>query len=135
MASEPKTRPTNASVADFLDAVEHPGRREDGKVIAAMLAEVSGERPVMWGPGIVGYGVYKGPTGDWPIIGFSPRTANLVVYLMPGFEDRADLMARLGKHRIGRSCLYLNRLSDVDQGVLRELATVSVRHMREMYPS
>lgn len=135
MASEPKTKPTDASVADFLDAVEHPGRREDGKTVAAMMAEVSGETPVMWGPSIVGYGSYKGPTGDWPRIGFSPRKANLVLYMMPGFEAQADLLGRLGKHKIGASCLYLNRLADVDMGVLRELASASLRMMREKYPA
>lgn len=134
MPTEPKTRPTNASVADFLDAVEHPGRREDGKVVAAMMAEISGEKAVMWGPGIVGYGSYKGPTGDWPRIGFSPRKANLVLYMMPGFEAQADLLGRLGKHKTGASCLYLNLLADVDMGVLRELASESVRMMREKYP-
>jgi hypothetical protein len=134
MASEPKTKPTDASVADFLDAVEHPGRREDGKVVAAMMAEISGEKAIMWGPSIVGYGSYKGPTGDWPRIGFSPRKANLVLYMMPGFEAQADLLGRLGKHKTGASCLYLNRLADVDMGVLRELASESVRMMREKYP-
>jgi len=134
MASEPKTKPTDASVADFLDAVEHPGRREDGKVVAAMMAEISGEKAIMWGPSIVGYGSYKGPTGDWPRIGFSPRKANLVLYMMPGFEAQADLLGRLGKHKTGASCLYLNRLADVDMGVLRELASGSVRMMREKYP-
>ena len=88
MAVEPKTKPTDASVADFLDAVTHPGRREDGKVIAALMSEISGEKPVMWGPSIVGYGRYRGPTGDWPIIGFSPRKANLVLYIMRGFKAR-----------------------------------------------
>jgi len=134
LPTEPKTKPTDASVADFLDAVEHPGRREDGKVVAAMMAEISGEKAVMWGPSIVGYGSYKGPTGDWPRIGFSPRKANLVLYMMPGFEAQADLLGRLGKHKTGASCLYLNRLADVDMGVLRELASESVRMMREKYP-
>ncbi|MDO9223225.1 MAG: DUF1801 domain-containing protein [Caulobacter sp.] len=135
MATEPKTRPTDASVADFLDAVEHPGRREDGKVIAHMMAEASGEKPVMWGPSIVGYGSYKGPTGDWPRIGFSPRKANLVLYMMPGFEAQADLLGQLGKHKIGASCLYLNRLTDVDLVVLRQMIEASVKAMRETYPS
>lgn len=135
MATEPKTKPTDASVADFLDAVEHPGRRADGKVIAALMAEVSGEKPVMWGPSIVGYGSYRGATGDWPMIGFSPRKANLVLYLMSGFEGHDDLMARLGKHRTSVACLYLNRLADVDMAVLRQLAEGSVKAMREKYPT
>lgn len=135
MASEPKTRPTDASVADFLEAVEHPGRREDGKVIAAMMAEASGEKPVMWGPSIVGYGTCRLKTGDWPMIGFSPRKANLVLYLMSGMDGYADLLARLGKHRTSVACLYINRLADVDLAVLREMIIGSVKAMREKYPS
>jgi hypothetical protein len=135
MPSEPKTRPTNASVTDFLNAVEHPGRREDGKVIAALMSEISGEKPVMWGASIVGYGSYKGPTGDWPIIAFSPRKANLVFYIMRGFGDSADLLARLGKHRTTGGCLYLNRLDVVDMAVLRTLCEESVAWMREKHPA
>lgn len=135
MATEPKTRPTGASVADFLEAVPHAGRRADGKVIAALMAEVTGEAPVMWGPSIVGYGSYRGPTGDWPIIGFSPRKANLVLYIMRGFRDSADLLARLGPHRTGGGCLYLNRLDGVDMTVLRTLCAESVAWMRVKYPS
>lgn len=135
MAAEPKTKPTDASVSDFLDAVEHSGRREDGKVVAAMMAEVSGEKPVMWGPSIVGYGSYRGATGDWPIIGFSPRKANLVLYLMSDMDGYGDLLARLGKHRTSVACLYLNRLADVDMAVLRQLAEGSVKAMREKYPA
>lgn len=135
MPTEPKTKPTDASVADFLEAVEHPGRREDGKVIADMMAEASGEKPVMWGPSIVGYGSYRGPTGDWPRIGFSPRKANLVLYMMPGFEAQAYLLGQLGKHKIGASCLYLNRLTDVDLMVLRQMIEASVKAMREKYPA
>lgn len=135
MAAEPKTRPTAASVADFLDAVEHPGRREDGKVIAALMSEVTGEPPVMWGPSIVGFGSYRGQTGDWPIIGFSPRKANLVLYMMRGFRDSADLLARLGKHSTGGGCLYLSRLDGVDMAVLRTLCKESVAWMRETYPA
>lgn len=135
MPSEPKTRPTNVSVADFLNAVEHPGRREDGKVIAALMAEVTGEKPVIWGPTIVGYGRYKSPTGDWPIIGFSPRKAHLVLYIMRGFRDSADLLARLGKHKTSGGCLYLTRLDGVDMTVLRTLCEESVAWMREKYPA
>ena len=133
MPAEPKTRPTNASVADFLDAVPHPGRREDGKLIAGLMSEITGEKPVMWGPSIVGFGSYRGPTGDWPIIGFSPRKANLVLYIMRGFRDSAGLLARLGKHSTGGGCLYLSRLDGVDMVVLRTLCEESVAYMRETY--
>ena len=85
MASEPKTRPTGVPVGDFIAAVEHPVRRADAEVVAALFAEIAGEPPVMWGPSIVGYGRYRGPTGDWPILAFSPRKARLVLYITRGF--------------------------------------------------
>jgi len=138
--AELKTQPTVASVADFLAAVEPAGRRADAQMLATLLTEVSGETPVMWGTSIVGFGRYtyvnttKKPA-DWPIIGFSPRKANLTVYIMPGFEGYEDLLARLGKHKTSVSCLYLNRLSDVDLDVLREMATRSVAWMRARYAS
>ena len=135
MASEPKTRPTDVPVADFIATVENPRRRADAEVVQAMLTEVTGQKPVMWGPSIVGYGSYRGPTGDWPVIGFSPRKAQLVLYIMPGFAEQAELMGRLGKHKIGGSCLYISKLDDVDLGVLRQLATRSVAWMRDKYPS
>ena len=140
MASELKTQPTDASVADFLAGVEPASRRTDAQTLATLLAEVTGETPVMWGTSIVGFGRYtyvnttKKPA-DWPIIGFSPRKANLTVYIMPGFDGYEDLLARLGKHKTSVSCLYLNRLSDIDLEVLREMATRSVAWMRARYPS
>ena len=137
--AEPKTRPTDVPVADFLAAVEPAGRRADAETLSALLAEVTGQPPVMWGPSIVGFGSYasvgsaKTPV-DWPIIGFSPRKTNLTVYIMPGFDAHGPLLARLGKHKISGSCLHLNRLSDVNLAVLRELADRSVAMMRERYP-
>ena len=135
MAYEPKTKPTDASVDAFLDAVENPVRREDGKIIAQMLAEVSGEAPVMWGPSIVGYSSYKGPTGDWPIVGFSPRKANLGLYVLSGVAEELDLLDRLGPHKTGKCCLYIGKLSSVDLGVLRKLAELSVSITRDRYPA
>lgn len=129
MASEPKTKPTDVPVDDFIAAVEHPTRRADAQVVKQMLAEVSGEQPVMWGPSIVGYGSYRGPTGDWPIVGFSPRKANLVLYVL-GFEGQDALLARLGKHKTGNACLYINKLADVDMAVLREIGERSVAATR-----
>lgn len=134
MASEPKTRPTDASVNDFIAAVENPTRRADAEVVRALMDEVTGETPVMWGPSIVGYGSYRGPTGDWPITGFSPRKAQTVVYLMPGFDGQQAMLNRLGKHSIGASCLYIKKLADVELGVLRELVAASVADMRARYP-
>ena len=132
--AEPKTRPTDVPVADFIAAVENPRRRADAEVMQALLTEVTGVAPVMWGPSIVGYGSYKGPTGDWPRIGFSPRKAQLVLYLMGDFDAREALIARLGKVSTKGGCLYINRLDAVDEGVLRELVAASLAHMRARYP-
>lgn len=135
MASEPKTKPTDVPVADFIAALDNPRRRADAEAVAALLAEVSGEEPVMWGPSIIGYGSYRGPTGDWPRIGFSPRKANLSLYVtMPGSDAHAPLLARLGKHKTSVACLYVNKLDDIDLGVLRELAAQTVAAMNEKYP-
>ena len=133
--AEPKTKKTDASVAAFLDAVADPRRREDARAVLALMKRITGEEPKMWGTSIVGFGSYtytyaSGQTGDWPIAGFSPRKQALTLYLMPGFEKDADLMKRLGKHKTGKSCLYLNRLADVDAGVLEELVRRSVERMR-----
>lgn len=133
MASEPKTKPTDVPVADFIAAVDNPVRRADAEVVCEMLRDVTGEEPVMWGPTIVGFGSYRGPTGDWPITGFSPRKAQTVVYVM-GFEGRDEQLSRLGKHSIGQSCLYIKTLADVDLAVLREIVETSVADMRARYP-
>lgn len=132
--AEPKTRPTDVPVADFIAAVENPRRRADAEVMQVLLTEVAGVAPVMWGPSIVGYGSYRGPTGDWPRIGFSPRKAQLVLYLMGDFDAREALIARLGKVSTKGGCLYINRLDAVDEGVLRELVAASLAHMRAKYP-
>ena len=134
MASEPKTRPTDASVADFIAAVENPVRRADAEVVCAMLEKVTGEKPVMWGPSIIGFGSYPGPTGDWPIAGFSPRKAQTVLYIV-GFKGQEDLLARLGKHSVSVACLYIKKLADVDLDVLRQIAEASVADTRARYPA
>lgn len=135
MAGEPKTRPTDASVDDFIAAVENPRRRADARTMNALLTEVSGEAPVMWGPAIIGYGSYLSSTGDWPRIGFSPRKANLSLYvLMPGSEEAKPLLARLGKHKTSVACLYVNKLDDIDLDVLRELAEQTWQAMARKHP-
>lgn len=134
MAAEPKTKPTDIPVADFIAAVENPVRRADAEVIRAMLEEVTGETPVMWGLSIVGYGVYRGPTGPWPRIGFSPRKAQMVLYFMGNYPEQEALAARLGKHKGSVACLYVNKLADVDMAVLREMAERAFAEMRERYP-
>lgn len=135
MAAEPKTKPTDVPVAGFIAAIEPASRRPDAEALCALLGEASGEAPVMWGTSIVGFGSYRGKTGDWPLIGFSPRKANLTIYIMPEGEAFADLLAQLGKHKVSGSCLHVNRMSDIDPAVLRELAERSVAWMRERYPT
>jgi len=133
MAAAPKTQRTSASVAAFLDAVENDARRADAKAVAQLMHEVTGEAPAMWGESIVGYGAYRAASGDWPIVGFSPRKANLVLYIMPGFAAYDGLLAKLGKHKTGASCLYVNRLADIDMAVLRTLVSTSVAAMRKKH--
>ena len=138
MAAEQKTKPTATSAAEFIAAVEDPERRADAEAACALLAEATGEPPVMWGPSIVGFGAYhyryaSGHEGDAPLVGFSPRKANLVFYLYCD-EGRDDLLARLGKHKSGKGCVYVNRLSDIDPAVLKEMAVASAKQMRAKYP-
>jgi hypothetical protein len=124
-----KTQKTKASVAAFIAAVEDEGKRADAKAIDRMLREITGETPAMWGPSIIGYGsqTYTNTMGqaDWPKIGFSPRKGPTVLYIAPELLAADSLMKTLGKYKTGRSCLYINKLADVDQTVLRELATRS----------
>ncbi|WP_293824308.1 DUF1801 domain-containing protein [uncultured Brevundimonas sp.] len=134
MVSAPKTRPTDASVDDFLAAVEDPRRRADAEAVRDLMTEISGEPAVMWGTSIVGFGNTGGPTGDWPLIGFSPRKANLVLYVAGGFPEREGLVSRLGKVKTGVGCLYVARLDRIDGEVLRDLCDRSVHAMRSRHP-
>jgi hypothetical protein len=132
--AEPKTKASKASVAAFLAAIPDAERRKDCKAVAKLMREATGEKPVLWGANIVGFGTYRyqyasGGTGDWPVVAFSPRKNDLTLYLMAGFERHADLMAKLGRHRTGKSCLYLKRLADADPAALKELVGRSVAAM------
>lgn len=136
--SEPKTKPTDASVDDFLAALEPARRREEGRMLCALMQEVSGEAPVMWGPSIVGFGRYANVTGngksaDWPRMGFSPRKAALTLYLASTPQMEA-MLARLGPHTTSVACLYIKRLDQVDMGVLRDLCVASQDEMKRRYP-
>jgi len=137
--AELKTKPTSVSADAFLDAVADPQRREDAQKLRAMMERLSGERAVLWGPSIVGFGVYhykydSGHQGEMARIGFSPRARELVLYLAGGFPGHQALMDRLGKYRTGTSCLYIKRLADVDMEVLEALAVESLAYMRKKYP-
>ena len=133
-----KTKPNKASVTDFINGIDDPEKRRDARRIAAMMRRATGKRATMWGPAIVGYGSYhyeyaSGRSGDWMLTGFSPRKQALTLYIMPGFGSYDGLMKRLGKYKTGKSCLYVRRLSDVDEAVLEELIAKSVAYMRDNY--
>jgi len=134
--AELKTKKTKASVAAFLDQISDEQRRKDCQRVLKIMKEATGEQPRMWGSSIVGFGAYKyryasGHEGEWPIIGFSPRKNDLTLYIMPGFADYKELMAKLGKHKTGKSCLYIKKLDDVELPVLKKLITKSVDKMGE----
>jgi hypothetical protein len=136
--AENKTRPTRASVTDFINSVDDRRKRADVRRLAAMMRRATGKRAKMWGGSIVGYETYhyryaSGREGDFMVTGFSPRKQALTVYIMPGFEHFDGLMKKLGTYRTGRSCLYIKRLSEVDEDVLEELINESVRYMRKEY--
>ena len=136
--AENKTKPTQASVTAFINAIDDPQKRADARKVAAMLRKATGKRARMWGPSIVGYGTYhykyaSGREGDFMMAGFSPRKQALTVYIMAGFADYEALLKKLGKHKTGKSCLYIKRLSDVDEGVLQKLIDASVKYMRKNY--
>ncbi len=133
--SEPKTRPTGQDVRSVLEAVDTPVRRADGLRMKEIMTEETGEPAELWGPSIVGFGHYglryaDGSVKDWMCTGFSPRKSSMSLYIMSGFREYGDLLARLGKHKTGASCLYVNKLADVDEGVLRELIRHSVAHVK-----
>lgn len=136
--AELKTRRNNASTGEFLKAIEDPGRRADCRAVAKMMREATGSRAKMWGTSIVGFGSYdyvyaSGRAGKWMLCGFSPRKRDLVIYVMPGFSEFRPLMKKLGKHKTGKSCLYIKTLADVDRATLATLIDRSVRLMKKKY--
>jgi len=135
--AELKTKPTNASVEKFFNQITDEVRREDCFKVAKMMEEITGEKPKMWGPSIVGFGSYhykyaSGREGDWPIAAFSPRKQDLTIYILPGLAEQAELLQQLGKHRTAKSCLYIKRLSDIDVPTLKKLIRWSVKSMTQM---
>lgn len=137
--AENRTQPGDADVSAFLASVEHPVRRADALTLDTMFREVTGWAPHMWGPSMVGYGSYhyvyeSGREGDFLATGFSPRKANLSIYILPGYQDFDAELARLGKHKRGKSCLYINKLDDVDMAVLREMVARGLDLLGARYP-
>lgn len=132
--AELKTKQNDGDVVEFLNGVEDERKRNDSFAILELMRDVTGAEPKMWGSSIIGFGEYtykyaSGRTGDWMLVGFSPRKQNLTLYIMPGFDHYEALLGNLGKYKTGKSCLYIKKLADVDQGVLRELVSQSVDHM------
>jgi hypothetical protein len=132
--AEPKTTRNDGDVAAFLAAVADPKRRADAEAVCALMTEATGAEPAMWGPAIVGFGVYhykyaSGRSGDWPAVGMSPRKQALTLYISAGFDGYQDLLSRLGPHTTGKSCLYLKRLADVNHDVLKSLVAEGFRHL------
>lgn len=130
--AELKTKPTEQSVEAFLASIADPQKQADARTLTTLMAEVTGAPPTMWGENIVGFGekhyrYASGREGDWFVVGFSPRKQNLTLYLTYGFEEHTDLLERLGKHSVGKACLYLKRLDGVDQAALRALIERAVR--------
>ncbi|MBL8512403.1 MAG: DUF1801 domain-containing protein [Betaproteobacteria bacterium] len=135
--AELKTKLNDASVSAFLK--KNAGARlADCESVIALMQKITGAPPKMWGASIVGFGSYtykyeSGKTGDWPLVGFSPRKQNLTLYVMSGFDGHDDLMAKLGKFKTGKSCLYVNSLADIDMKILDKLVKASVKYMKAKY--
>ena len=133
--AELKTKPTDESVKDFLNRIPDPERREDCFAVAKIMEEITGDKPKMWGPSIVGFGTHhykyaSGREGDWPVAAFSPRKKDLTLYIMMGLDKDDELMKQLGKHSVGKSCLYIKRLSDIHVPTLKKLIKASVKQVQ-----
>ena len=138
--AELKTKPTQASVKEFLNQIPDKERRDDCFAVAKIMEEITGDKPKMWGPSIVGFGTYhykyaSGREGDWPVAAFSPRKKDLTVYLMMGFDKHTELMQKLGKHSHSKSCLYIKRLSDIHVPTLKKLIKTSVKDLHDYLSS
>lgn len=134
-----KTTINDASVEDFINSVPEATKKQDSFVLLEMFTRLTGEKPKMWGTSIIGFGQYhykserSSQEGDWPLIGFSPRKQSLTLYIMPGFDGFGDLLKDLGKHKTSVACLYINKLSDVDQSVLEKLIQQSFTEMKKTH--
>ena len=136
MAYELKTKKNEASIEEFIAGVEPEQKRQDSETLLKLMRDITGDEGAMWGDSIVGFGRYSykyasGHRGEWFLTGFSPRKQNMTLYIMSGFDRYDELLVKLGKHTTGKSCLYVKRLSDVDQDVLEELVRESVEAMTE----
>lgn len=136
--AELKTRATDASIDDYIDSRATEEQKADCKALMTMLRRVTREKPTMWGPSIVGYGTYKytydsGRTGEMCRTGFAIRGRDLVVYLLAGGKEQQTLLAKIGKHKMGKSCLYFRRLADIDMKILERLVVDSLAQLKSRY--
>lgn len=135
--AELKTKPTDQHPQDFLNTIEPEQKRKDGFALLEMFERITGEKAVMWGTSIVGFGLYhykserSSQEGDWPLTGFSPRKQTITLYIMAGNQDNQALFAKLGKHTRSVGCVYINKLADVDQAILATLIKTSFRYMKK----
>ncbi len=133
-----KTTQNDKSPKDFIASVENDQRRKDAKTLLKLFNRVTGMKPKMWGSSIIGYGRYEykyesGREGEFMMTGFSPRKTSSTIYIMPGYQDLSEMLDRLGKHKTGKSCLYINKLSDIDLDVLEEIINFGLDYMRRNY--
>ncbi len=136
--AELKTKPTDASVEDFIDSVESETKRDDCRELLKLIGKITGEKPKMWGDSIVGFGDYHykyktGREGDWFLSGFSPRKQSMTIYMMGGYEGSEDLLPKLGKHKTSVGCLYVNKLADIDLQILEKLVKNSIKLLKTRY--
>lgn len=137
--AENKTKETKASVDKFIGSIREEVIRKDCYQLIELMKSVTKEEPKMWGPSIIGFGTYhykytSGREGDMCLTGFSPRKQNITIYLMGGFEKQKTQLKKLGKHKIGKACLYLKSLNEVDQKILKEMIVNSINYMKKAYP-
>ena len=136
---EQKTKPTDSSVIEFIEQVDHPRKKEDAYRLLDLFAETTGREAVMWGPSIIGFGKYHykyatGHEGAAPLVGFSPRKAKISLYVTVDNAEREEQLSRLGKHTSGKACVYVNKLEDIDHDVLKEIILSSIATLEKTYP-
>lgn len=137
---ELKTRQNDSSVIEFIEAVENPKKREDAYNLLDIFTETTGFEAKMWGPSIIGFGSYHykyktGHEGDAPLVGFSPRKAKISLYFAPGDPEREKVLNSFGKHTTGKACVYINKVADIDQAVLKQLINQSMSFLQKTYPN
>lgn len=137
--AETKTKPTTVSVDDFISTVADERMRDDSHALIKVMQKVTGFKPTMWGPSIIGFGSYhykyeSGHEGDICLTGFSPRKGNISLYVLDATTDHSDLLKKLGKHKAGKGCLYVKRLDDIDMAVLEKLIRTSIAATKKRYP-